>query len=392
MDSYATTGTGSARYRALSSAWWNSYFRKMRPAVHFMGQRGRVMLSRRSLRNRGRTESPRFPFGRGQQAAHSGRSHAHARGALVLIGAALACALALSACSSTGAGGSAGAANDEGTTQGAAWQQPMQTALSSFDANAATGQNGAAIDVSHANDGYVAASATADSRLKLVVECKGQSYNYDLAQDGTPLVAPVNMGNGTYTVRVMRNTNADRYVELCRATVDVALTSEFAPFLVPDCFCSYAESSACVAKARDICAGAQNEGDVVRAVFDYITQNVTYDYDKAAQLSGTTGYVPNPDATLQSGTGICFDYASLGAAMLRSQGIPAKIVTGYVSPSNVYHAWIMVYIDGSWKSARISVDQNTWSRVDLTFTATQGDDRAAGYVGDGSTYTDRYTY
>lgn len=200
------------------------------------------------------------------------------------------------------------------------------------------------------------------------------------------------MGNGTYTVRVMRNTNADRYVELCRTTVDVALTSDFAPFLVPDCFCSYTDSSACVAKARDICAGAQNEGDVVRAVFDYITQNVTYDYDKAAQLSGTTGYAPNPDATLQSGTGICFDYASLGAAMLRSQGIPAKIVTGYVSPSNVYHAWIMVYIDGSWKSARISVDQNTWSRVDLTFAATQGDDRAAGYVGDGSTYTDRYTY
>ena len=67
-------------------------------------------------------------------------------------------------------------------------------------------------------------------------------------------------------------------------------------------------------------------------------------------------------------------------------------MTGYVSPSNVYHAWIMVYIDGSWKSARISVDQNTWSRVDLTFAAAQGDDRAAGYVGDGSTYTDRYTY
>ncbi len=158
------------------------------------------------------------------------------------------------------------------------------------------------------------------------------------------------------------------------------------------CYCSYSDQSACVAKAREICSGAQNEGDVVRAVFDYITSNVTYDYDKAARLSGTTGYAPDPDATLQDGSGICFDFASLGAAMLRSQGIPAKIVTGYVSPSNVYHAWIMVYIDGSWKSARISVDQNVWSRVDLTFAATEGDERAAGYVGDGSTYTDRYTY
>lgn len=314
------------------------------------------------------------------------------RRTLSLMCAALACAFALSACSTAGTAKDASAADDEGTTSGAAWQQPAQTALSSFDASAATGQNGAAIDISHANDGYVAASASGDARQKLVVECNGQSYNYDLPQDGTPIVAPVNMGDGTYTVRVMRNTNADRYVELCRTTANVTLTSEFAPFLVPDCFCSYTDTSACVAKAREICAGAQNEGDVVRDVFDYITQNVTYDYDKAAQLSGTTGYVPDPDATLQSGKGICFDYASLGAAMLRSQGIPTKIVTGYVSPSNVYHAWIMVHIDGTWKSARISVDQNTWSRVDLTFAATEGDDRAAGYVGDGSTYTDRYTY
>ncbi len=335
-----------------------------------------------------------FSFAVGQEGrkTSSRRPRACARRAFALACAVLACAVSLSACSSANAGDGAGAAGDEGATSGAAWQQPAQIARSAFDANAASGQNGAAIDVSHANDGYVAASATADSRLKLLVECAGQSYNYDLPQDGTPLIAPANLGNGTYTVRVMRNTNADRYVELCRTTVDVALASERAPYLVPNCFCAYTDASACVAKAREICAGAQNEGDVVRAVFDYITQNVTYDYDKAAQLSGTTGYVPDPDATLQSGKGICFDYASLGAAMLRSQGIPTKIVTGNVSPSNVYHAWIMVYIDGTWKSARISVDQNTWSRIDLTFAATEGDSRAAGYVGDGSTYTDRSTY
>ncbi|MGN0035341.1 MAG: transglutaminase family protein [Coriobacteriales bacterium] len=304
----------------------------------------------------------------------------------------LACTFGMTACASSRGGSQASGSSSEGTTSGPAWQQPAQTAVSSFDAGAATGANGALVDVSHANDGYVAASATADSRLKLLVERDDRSYNYDMPTDGTPLVAPVNMGDGSYTVRVMRNTNADRYVELCRSTVDVTLTSEFAPYLVPNCFCDYSESSACVAKAREICTGAENEGDVVRAVFDYVTTNVSYDYEKADRLSGTSGYVPDPDDTFSSGTGICLDYASLGAAMLRSQGIPAKIVTGNVSPSNVYHAWIMVYIDGSWKSVRISVSANTWSRVDLTFAATQDDDRARGYVGDGATYTDRYTY
>lgn len=119
-----------------------------------------------------------------------------------------------------------------------------------------------------------------------------------------------------------------------------------------------------------------------------MVDNVSYDNDKASKLKQATGYVPNPDKTLTSKKGICFDYASLGAAMLRSVGIPTKIVTGYVSPDQIYHAWIMVYIDGTWKNAQFSVDKNTWSRVDLTFAA-DGDNKD---VGDGKEYTDRYVY
>ncbi len=55
-----------------------------------------------------------------------------------------------------------------------------------------------------------------------------------------------------------------------------------------------------------------------------------------------------------------------------AKAFPLKIVTGYVSPGDIYHAWIMVYIDGTWKSAQFSVSPNTWSRVDLTFAASGG--------------------
>ena len=54
----------------------------------------------------------------------------------------------------------------------------------------------------------------------------------------------------------------------------------------------------------------------------------------------------------------------------------------------IYHAWIMVNIDGTWQSARFSVSPNTWSRIDLTFAATGG----GANVGDGESYTDRYVY
>ena len=76
------------------------------------------------------------------------------------------------------------------------------------------------------------------------------------------------------------------------------------------------------------------------------------------------------------------------AAMLRSMGIPAKVVTGYVGEENLYHAWIMVYIDGTWETAVFSVTPNTWSRCDVTFASTG----ATKYTGSGTSYTDRYTY
>lgn len=298
---------------------------------------------------------------------------------------ALTCALSLAACS----GGSSGNVGgfDPGTTSGPAWAMPAAALLSPFSADAVSAA-APVVDLSHASEGYVAASATSDARLKLQVVCGEMSYNYDLPSDGSPIVVPLNMGDGAYRVRVMQNTSGNNYVEVYAVDADVELESEFAPYLRPNLFCDYDDSSAAVAKARELAAGAENEGDVMRDVCIWVASNITYDYDKAAELSGTSGYVPSPDETLASGTGICFDYASLSAAMLRSLGIPCKVVTGYVSPDGVYHAWNLVYINGSWTSVEFSVRAGEWSRVDLTFAAAGAGDT----VGDGTSYTDRYVY
>ena len=213
-------------------------------------------------------------------------------------------------------------------------------------------------------------------------------YNFDLPNDDAPTVYPVNMGNGSYLFRIMKNTDGNNYVEVESATADVTLTSEFAPFIIPNQFCDYDENSACVKKARELTADAENQGQAVQRLCEYVVQNVGYDTSKAEKLSTTTGYIPNPDETLASGTGVCFDYASLGAAMLRSQGFPTKIITGYVSPGDLYHAWIMVYVDGSWQTGEFSVSPDTWSRVDLTFAASGSTE----FTGDGTSYTDRYVY
>lgn len=322
-----------------------------------------------------------------QRACRAPRAGIRAAGTCVLaLALALAACPVLAACGGDSPSPATGGAEE--STSGPAYSEPAQIATSGFDAAAATGQNDALIDTSHAAQGYVAASAVNANRLKLQVTCGDMSYNYDLPGDGAPIVCPLNMGNGTYLVRVMQNTSGSNYVEIAAQQIDVVLDSEFEPYLRPNVFCTYTDASSCVQLARELAADAQNEGDVVQAVYSWIQANISYDTDKAAELADATGYVPDPDATLSAGTGICFDYASLAAAMFRSLGIPCQIITGYVSPSGIYHAWNMVYIDGEWISVQIRVDANTWTRVDLTFAAAG----ASPTVGDGTDYTDRYVY
>ncbi len=286
------------------------------------------------------------------------------------------------ACGTSGGAGKALAAGAD-ELSGESYTQPQTVA----EPVAVAGGN-AEIDTSHVVEGYVSACACNNSRLKFQVRCGEETYNYDLPNDGSSLVVPINMGNGLYTFRIMQNTSGNNYVELSAASADVVLSSEFAPYLIGNVYCAYGSSSVCVSKARDLTKSSKNVAEVVKAVCEYVAKNIKYDNAKAESLSQASGYVPNPDTTLSNGKGICFDYASLSAAMLRSVGIPTKVMTGYVGQERLYHSWIMVFINGTWHCVSFSVDPNTWSRCDVTFAATGSTE----YVGDASSYEDRYTY
>ena len=273
--------------------------------------------------------------------------------------------------------------SDGGKATGAAYTMPDEVTVPTMESTTSS-----AIDTSGVASGYVGAAAQSPCRLKFQVRCGEMTYNYDMPNDGSPAFFPLNMGNGSYAFRIMENIEGSDYAELDAVYTDVSLSSEFAPFIVPNIFCNYTGKSDCVKQARSVAGKASNEGEVVRDVCTYVANTVSYDYDKAKQLAQSTGYIPNPDATLKSKTGICFDYASLTAAMLRSLGMPTKVITGYVSPNDLYHAWIMVYADGTWQTALFSIKPNTWSRCDVTFASAGESD----VTGSGTTYTDRYTY
>ena len=108
-----------------------------------------------------------------------------------------------------------------------------------------------------------------------------------------------------------------------------------------------------------------------------------------------SGYLPNVDQVVADKKGICFDYASVMAAMLRSQGIPTKLVTGYVAPNNAYHAWNEVWVEGKgWvKTGSIYFDGVSWTLMDPTFTSAGKDSKyISNFIGDGTNYTKKYEY
>ena len=76
--------------------------------------------------------------------------------------------------------------------------------------------------------------------------------------------------------------------------------------------------------------------------------------------------------------------------MLRSQGVPTKIIFGYVAPNDLYHAWNMFYTkEKGWITVSFEVGDDTWNRIDLTFSAGGASDE---FIGDGSHYTAVYYF
>ena len=258
---------------------------------------------------------------------------------------------------------------------------------SAYHPSLAEGPSNARIDLSALSEGYVAVSAVSSQRLKFQVIMGEYKYNYDLASDGTPSVFPLPCGDGQYTFRVMENVTESRYAEIFSATRQVVLLDEFQPFLRPNAYVNYTQDSACVKKAQELAETAGDAMGLVGAVFRFVCETVTYDTQKASTVR--SGYVPTPDETMATGKGICFDYASLAGAMLRSQGIPTREVFGYVSPNGVYHAWNMFYTEQTgWVTVSYEVREG-WNRLDLTFSANGAD---ADFIGDGSNYSEVFYF
>ncbi len=138
-------------------------------------------------------------------------------------------------------------------------------------------------------------------------------------------------------------------------------------------------SSETVALADRLAAGQASTYDVIRAYEAWLDQNVVYDLDAP---------VPDRDANavddflFESRRGFCEQIASALTIMLRTQGVPARVATGYLPGerdqiAGVFevrardaHAWVEVWFP-----------ETGWQAFDPTATVPLSGDTSSGSIG-----------
>ncbi len=200
----------------------------------------------------------------------------------------------------------------------------------------------ATVSISNYDMGY--------SNYKARVEKDGVKYTYDLVS--AVEVLPLQLGVGEHKVTVFGHVGGKKYRSFYSETFFVS-PKDNKEFLSSHQTINWNEDSKTTILAKELTKNAKSDLEKLEIIHNYIVTNFSYDDEKAA--SDLRRYIPNPDKTLEENKGICYDYSSVMAAMLRSVNVPTKLIKGYAEAVNGYHAWNEVLIDGEW----IVVDSTT---------------------------------
>lgn len=267
---------------------------------------------------------------------------------------------------------------------------PLEVLVPEAPGTDTVGQSPLVLDTSNVSQGYMTAVSDDNGTTKniQISDEEGTVYSY-FVKSGESAVLPFTSGSCTYQVTCYEQVSGSQYAALYAQALDISLENEFLPFLYPNQYVNFTPDSEASKLALSLLSDDATEQEGIDTIFKYVTEHITYDEEKASTVE--TGYLPDVDETLSSGKGICFDYAALMTAMLRSRDIPCKLQIGYAG--DIKHAWIDVYIRGKgWVEHAITYDGEKWNRMDPTFTANSEDEELINsYIGDSDNYTLQFT-
>ena len=199
------------------------------------------------------------------------------------------------------------------------------------------------VDTNHTKEGYFLASISKKSSKKMKMRVvKGKdSLTYDLNNSASYECFPFQLGNGKYEISLYENISGKKYTAAGKISVNVKLTDPNGPFLYPNQYINYTAETKAIQQADKLCEG-KSEKESFNTICQFMKNSFVYDFLKAATVKA--GELPDIDGCYDKHMGICQDLAAVMIAMLRSQGIPAKLMIGYAGKQ--YHAWTVTILNG----------------------------------------------
>ncbi len=208
-----------------------------------------------------------------------------------------------------------------------------------------TKKNGSlTIDYTHMEEGYILVkSAKGKKKLKVRMKTGDTTLTYDLNNKGDYEVFPLQYGNGKYTFSLYKNVSGKKYSEEGKISLTVKMPDTNRAFLYPNQYVNYDEKTSAVKEAAKICEGMTDQSKIFKTVCDYMRSHFAYDYIKSVSVKA--GQLPEIEDAWKKHMGICQDLAAIMCAMLRSQGVPARLMIGTLNAST-YHAWVTAVVNG----------------------------------------------
>lgn len=254
----------------------------------------------------------------------------------------------------------------------------------------------AEIDWSMMSDGYVKVIVNKLAGPNTVVGCSVDWYanntnhnNRYTLKEGTWEI-PLPGGNTEYAIRLdehytcckhnMTDAEKTAYDDDTRRTTLTAkfyaeISVENNRWLISTPSVNYANAANVCAKALEITKSCKTDAEKITAIFNWTAKNIKYDYTRAKEMTNAQAatdtnkdksvscltdekngvHLKTPDSNeigykdqnqldldliMAKKKGICNHKATLMAGMLRSIGIPCKVVTGTMNDEG--HAWVAV--------------------------------------------------
>lgn len=203
-------------------------------------------------------------------------------------------------------------------------------------------------DLSNAEEGYIVIKPLIDNTA-CIINTGNSRYVY-LKLPKKKIILPLGIYNEAYSFSLaipFGDTNLYSYVIYDQnLTLDLDKCNDI--FLMPNYIVNFSNTGSYKNTAIEL--KSYDDYKTIVNIKDWVYENIKYDRKKLKKIekegdsTGFNDYIPNLEKVFKEKKGICFDKATLATALLRLDGIPAKLVVGYYKDE--YHAWVMTELNG----------------------------------------------